>query len=129
MQVKLKLNSEMGKVVERHDYVLDPTNEYLIDFENEAFTQAAITAAFINMGFPPAIKDYHNWLSKNGYNVEIPFIPSYVLKKHYGKTHLWKTKYSQGIVIKDTDNNYYILMECSALNEGYRYTQVIIYWD
>lgn len=37
---------------------------------------------------------------------------------------LWKTAYSQGIVVKaENDDDYFIVMECSRENSGYKHTK------
>ena len=47
--------------------------------------------------------------------------------KFYGKNSLWKTNLSQGLVVKnEKDDDYYIIMECSRENEGFKYTQVVL---
>lgn len=38
-----------------------------------------------------------------------------------------ETAYSQGVVVKaEKDSDYYIVMECSSKNKGYRHAQVIL---
>ena len=49
------------------------------------------------------------------------------VEQYYGKESLWKTDFSQGIVVKaENDPDYYIIMECSRRNEGFKYTQIIL---
>lgn len=49
------------------------------------------------------------------------------VEKSYGVKPLWRTELSQGIVVKEeSDDDYYIVMECSRLNEGFKYTQIIV---
>lgn len=43
------------------------------------------------------------------------------------KKPLWLTDLSQGIVVKaENDDDYYIVMKCSRLNTGFKYTQIIV---
>ena len=38
-----------------------------------------------------------------------------------------KTDLSQGIVVRaENEDDYFIVMECSRLNEGFKYTQIIL---
>ena len=47
--------------------------------------------------------------------------------KYYGLKPLWKTDYSQGIVVKnENDDDFYIVMECSNKNKGYKHTKIIL---
>lgn len=49
------------------------------------------------------------------------------VESYYGSKPLCITDLSQGIVVKDeNDDNYYIVMECSRLNTGFKYTQIIL---
>ena len=52
-----------------------------------------------------------------------------VVAPYYGVKPLWKTDYSQGIVVKaENEDDYFIVMECSNKNEnkGYKCTKVIL---
>lgn len=123
---KIKLNKDMGQVVLEHGYELDPTKEYVIDFDEEFEKQTAIMMTVQMMGLP-AMNDYHNWLTTNGFNVEQPDPTNEFVSKYYGIKPLWSTELSQGIVVKaENDDDYYIVMECSRLNEGFKYTQIIL---
>ena len=76
---------------------------------------------------PPAHKNYHAWLFENGFNVDAPNPTNEVVACYYGVKPLWKTDYSQGVVVKaEKDSDYYIVMECSSKNKGYRHAQVIL---
>ena len=44
------------------EYILDPTEKYVITLENEIEFQMATLSAFQVMGTPPALKNYHAWL-------------------------------------------------------------------
>ena len=47
--------------------------------------------------------------------------------RYYGVEPLWKTDYSQGIVVREEhDNDCYIVMECNNKNIGYKHTLIIL---
>lgn len=110
------------------DYELNPKEKYLlIDFEQELEFQFSILMSFQITGTPPALVNYHSWLFKNGFNPEEPNPTNEFVSKYYGAKPLWKTEYSQGIVVKvENDDDYYIVMECSHKNKGYKHTRVIL---
>lgn len=109
------------------EYYLIPSEKYEIDIEEELEYQTAIIKAFKEIGPPPALKNYHAWLFENGFNIEMPNPTNQFVSQYYGIKPLWKTEYSQGIVVKDKiDDDYYIVMECSSKNEGYKHTKVIL---
>lgn len=125
---KIKL-SEFKNLNLKDGYELDPTEKYvLIDFESELKTQSAILASFQSIGNPPALKNYHAWLYKNGFDYYAPNPTNKFVSKYYGIKPLWKTQYSQGIVVMvDGDvDDFYIVMECSRKNKGYKHTKVIL---
>lgn len=123
----IKLNDKFAAKDFSNVYTLDPTEKYVINLEEEMQFQLAIMQSFQIMGFPPAIKNYHAWLFENGFSVEMPNPTNEVVAPYYGVAPLWKTDYSQGIVVRDeNDNNYYIVMECSDKNSGYKRTRVIL---
>lgn len=124
---KIKLNEDAGKITSIDEYILDPTEKYVIDIEAEMEFQMATMMSFQIMGPPPALKNYHAWLFENGFNVETPNPTNEVVARYYGVKPLWKTAYSQGIVVKaENDSDYFIIMECSNKNKGYKHTQVIL---
>jgi len=124
---KIKLNENAGKITSVDEYVLDPTEKYVIDIEEEMEFQIAIMRSFQIMGAPPALKNYHAWLFENGFSVETPNPKNEVVACYYGVKPLWKAAYSQGIVVKaENDSDYFIIMECSNKNKGYKHTQVIL---
>ena len=124
---KIKLNEDKGKRLLIDKYILDPTEKYIIDVEEEIEFQMATMMSFQIMGPPPALKNYHAWLFENGFNVETPNPTNEVVARYYGIKPLWKTEYSQGIVVKDEkDSDYFIVMECSSKNRGYKHLQVIL---
>ena len=79
------------------------------------------------MLFRSALKNYHAWLLENGFNVEVPNPTNEFVARYYGVKPLWKTDYSQGIAVRNEhDNDYYIVMECSRKNKGYKHAKVIL---
>lgn len=124
---KIKLNENLGRKTSIDEYILDPTEKYVIDIEEEMEFQVATMMSFQIMGPPPALKNYHAWLFENGFNVDAPNPTNEVVACYYGVKPLWKTTYSQGVVVKsEKDSDYYIVMECSSKNKGYRHAQVIL---
>lgn len=123
---KIKLN-EVKKKESGDDYALDPTEKYLINLEEEMEFQLATLMSFQIMGEPPALKNYHSWLFENGFNVEMPNPTNDFVAQYYGIKPLWTTPYSQGVVVKDeNDEDYYIVMECSNKNRGYKCAKIIV---
>ena len=124
---KITLKYSILKQASTDEYVLDPTEKYVIDLDEEMDAQMAVLMSFQVMGPPPALKNYHAWLFENGFNVETPNPTNELVASHYGVKPLWKTPYSQGIVVKaEGDSDYYIVMECSAKNKGYKHTMAIL---
>ena len=123
---KILLN-EVKKKTSSDEYSLDATEKYVIDIEKEMEFQMATMISFQVMGPPPAVKNYHAWLFENGFNVETPNPTNEFVAPYYGVKPLWKTPYSQGIVVKaEDDNDYFIVMECSSKNKGYKYAKIIL---
>ena len=123
---KIKLN-EVKKKESGDDYALDPTEKYLINLDEEMEFQLATLMSFQIMGPPPALKNYYAWLHENGFNVEMPNPTNDLVAQYYGIKPLWKTAYSQGIVVKaENDEDYYIVMECSDKNRGYKHAKIIV---
>lgn len=124
---KIKLHDIQERRNSADEYTLDPTEKYVINLEEEMEFQMAVMMSFQMMGLPPAIKNYHAWLFENGFNVELPNSTNEVVAPYYGVKPLWKTDYSQGIVVMAEDeSDYYIVMECSSRNKGYKRTKVIL---
>lgn len=120
----LKLNKDFGKPVIAHGYELDATKEYVVDLKKEMKQQMQIAEAVKIMGLP-ALKDYFDWLLENNFHLHIP--TNDFVSEFYGKKPLWKTELSQGIVVKAKyENDYYVILECSRLNRGFQYTQIIV---
>lgn len=124
---KINLNDSLLQQTSADEYVLDPTEKYVIDLEKEIGFQSALMASFQIMGAPPALKNYHAWLYENGFNLDAPNPTNEVVAPYYGVKPLWKTPYSQGIVVMaEGDSDYYIVMECNSKNKGYKHTMVIL---
>ena len=123
---KIKLNKDFGKVVIAHSYELDPTEQYYICLEEEVEQQHSILSAVTTMGLP-ALNDYYKWLKDNGFNVDMPNPKNSFIAPYFGNKPLWTTDLSQGIVVKaENDDDYYVVMECSRQNTGFKYTQIIL---
>lgn len=123
---KIKLNRDFGQTIKAHGFELDATKKYVINLDDEFEQQVSIMQAVQMMGLP-AIEDYHTWLEDNGFDVNMPNPTNAFVEKSYGVKPLWRTELSQGIVVREeSDDDYYIVMECSRLNEGFKYTQIIV---
>lgn len=123
---KLKLNENMGKLVKPHGYELDATERYIINIKRELTEQLTIMTAVQSVGLP-ALDDYHQWLADNSFDANVPNPTNSFVSQFYGKKALWKTDLSQGIVVRaEDDDDYFIIMECSRLNEGFKYTQIVL---
>jgi len=123
----LKLNPNLGKTVIMHGYQLNPTEQYCICPADEKERQKTIKAAIKTMGGLLALNDYHNWLKASGFDVSSPNPTNDFVAPFFGVKPLWHTDLSQGIVVKNKDdNNYYIVIECSWLNKGFRNVQLIL---
>ena len=126
---KIRLNGDFKefRLVPRHGYELEPQKEYVISLADELKTQYAIMAAMTVFGDNGLLSDYHEWLKDNGFSQENPNPTNEFVASYYGKKPLWKSNRSQGIVVKnETDNDFYIVMECSYENEGFKYTKIIV---
>ena len=124
---KIKLNDSSQKRTSSDEYALVPTEKYVIDLEKETEFQIATMMSFQIMGAPPALKNYHAWLYENGFNLDAPNPTNEVVAPYYGVKPLWKTPYSQGIVVMaEGDSDYYIVMECSSKNKGYKHAMIIL---
>lgn len=79
------------------------------------------------MGPSPALNNYHAWLKNSGFDLVFPNPTNEFVASYYGTKPLWKTDFSQGVVVKSEDDDaYYIVMECSSKNLGYKHTMVIL---
>ena len=124
---KIKLYEGIGIETSIDGYELIPTEKYMINIDEEMDYQMAILSSFKIMGPPPALKNYHAWLFENGFNVNSPNPTNEFVAPYYGIKPLWKTDYSQGIVVMaENDIDYYIVMECSNRNKGFKHSKVIL---
>lgn len=133
---KIKLNQSIEKGTSIDGYELNPAEKYVISIEEEMEFQRAIMSSFQMMGPPPALKNYHAWLFENGFIADLinptnefvaPYPTNEFVAPYYGVKPLWKTDYSQGVVVMDErDSDYFIVMECSGENKGYKHTKVIL---
>ncbi len=124
---RINLNQSIDKNILSDEYILDPTEKYVINIEDEIESQTAIMMAFQVMGAPPALKNYHAWLFENDFSVESPNPTNEAVSSYYGVKPLWKTEYSQGIVVRsENESDYFIIMECSNKNKGYKHSIVIL---
>lgn len=100
--------------------------KYIINIEDEFSQQQVILVTVQSMGLA-AVQDYHKWLSDNGFDPVMPDPTNDFVAEYYGVKPLWSTDLSQGIVVKaENDDDYFIVMECSRLNDGFKYTQIIV---
>lgn len=124
--IKIKLN-EVKKKTTSDEYALEPTEKYVINLDEEMEFQTATLMAFQVIGAPPALKNYHAWLYENGFNVEMPNPTNEFVASYYGVKPLWVTPYSQGVVVRaENEDDYFIVMECSNKNRGYKYAKIIL---
>ncbi|MBK4778695.1 hypothetical protein [Streptococcus lactarius] len=124
---KIKLNSEQMSISKIDGYILDPTEKYVSDLNEELDFGITILQSCHMLVFPPAFKNWHAWLFENGFSLDIPNPTNEFVSKFYGVEPLWKTAYSMGIVVKaENDEDYYIIMECSDKNTGFKHTQIIL---
>lgn len=107
----IRLNDRSETIPSNNEYTLDPTERYVINLEDEMEFQSAIMMSFQVMGPPPALKNYHAWLFENGFNVELPNPTNEVVASYYGVKPLWKTDYSQGIVVMAEDESDYFIVK------------------
>ena len=127
---KIKLNECIDNQTSSDGYELDPTDKYVVDIESEKEFQTAIMMSFQVMGPPPAIKNYHAWLFENGFDVETPNPTNEFVASYYGVKPLWKTAYLQGVAVKAENNDdYFIVMECSNKNSGYKHIKIVLTLD
>ena len=124
---KIKLHDIQERRNSADEYTLDPTEKYVINLEEEMEFQMATMMSIQIMGAPPALKNYHAWLFENGFDVDAPNPTNEFVSQYYGVKPLWETPYSQGIVVKAEDeDDYFIVMECSNKNKGYKHTKIIL---
>ncbi len=94
--------------------------------EDELAQQQSILSAVMTMSLP-ALSDYYKWLKDNAFSVDIPDPTNSFVAPYFGTKPLWTSDLSQGIVVKaENDDDYYVVMECSRQNTGFKYTQIIL---
>ena len=137
-KVNFTLNNHIGELITRHDYEIDPTEKLVFDFKKEAEIISSQMAAMQIFGQPKALEDFWDWCNKQNFKnvtmedelgnlTKVWEIPNAFVEKYYGEKPLWKTEYSQGVVIREkNDDDYYIIVECSYLNKGYKYTRLLV---
>lgn len=124
---RIKLNDATNKKDLVNGYYLNPIEQYVINIEDELETQNSILAAFQMMGPPPCIKNYHAWLYSNRFDADMPNPTNIAVADFYGVRALWRTDYSQGIVMRaEGESDFYIVMECSDKNTGYKHTMIVL---
>lgn len=125
---RIELSTYKSEHVSPDGYELDPTEKYLlVNFEKEIEFQSNIMMTFQIMGTPPALVNYHSWLFENGFKVDSPNPSNEFVAKYYGVAPLWRTDYSQGIVVKaESHDDYFIVMECSSKNKGYKHARIVL---
>ena len=90
------------------EYALNPIEKYVINIDEEMEFQMAILASFQIMGPPPALKNYHAWLYENGFNIDMPNPKNDLVAQYYGGKPLWRTPYSQGVVVRaENEEDYF----------------------
>ena len=123
----LTLNSHPGGVSACGGYTLDPRRKYVINANIEGSRSITLFGLFRQQGFPPAIKNWHAWLFKHGFSAEFPNLTNDSVAEYYGVEPLWRTDYSQGIVVCAVDeDDYFVVMECGCACVGYRHLQILL---
>ena len=108
-------------------YALDPGCQYVIDADVESLRSILLFELFRQCGFPPAIKNWHSWLFKHGFSAKVPNVTNSSVAECYGVKPLWRTDYSQGVVVRAVgEDDYFVVMECSRACVGYRHLQILL---
>ena len=124
---KINLKTVQKEHTSTNTYRLNPNEKYVINMIDEIDWQRKIMMSFQIMGAPPALKNYYAWVMENGFNADAPNPTNKFVEQYYGVKPLWVTEYSQGIVVLDeVTKDYYIVMECSNKNKGYKYTIIVL---
>ena len=113
---KIKLSESIEKGNKIDEYELDPTEKYVINIDEEYEFQFAIYNSLHVIDFPPAIKNYYAWLYENKFNIEAPNPTNEVVEPYYVNKPLWKTDYSQGIVVKSENDSLKLLRFLTELH-------------
>ena len=132
-EIKLDFKAELdklGKLVEEHDYELDGHNKYIIYEDENYFSHNAhvlfTIEALGGMSNPDCKRIIRSFNAKA--HQLCPSGNKNDLEKYYGAGYLWKNSDTQGIVVKLIDDDiitYEILVECSRLCTGFKYTKFI----
>ena len=123
----LILNSDLAAGAACGGYVLDPTCRYVIDAHDEGLRSIKLFEFFKQYGFPPAVKNWHAWLFKHGFSAEVPNLTNSSVAKYYGVKPLWRTDFSQGLVVRAIDeDDYFVVMECGHACVGYVHLQILL---
>ena len=123
----LILNSDLAAGAACGGYALDPKCRYVIDAHDEGLRSIKLFELFKQYGFPPAVKNWHAWLFKHGFSAEVPNLTNSSVAKYYGVKPLWRTDYSQGLVVRAIDeDDYFVVMECGHACVGYVHLQILL---
>lgn len=138
-KVNFSLKGNMGLLVPPHGFELNAENELVFDFIADSDIIANTIYISSILGWPRAMEDFWNWCEKNNFPSLVGTdeisgevkrvwrIPEDFVKEYYGKKSLWKTEYSQGIVVREKNSDdYYIVVECSRENEGWKYARILV---
>ena len=127
MSELLILNSRSAVGSSCGRYALDPGCQYVIDAHVEGLRSIRLFELFRQCGFPPAIKNWHAWLFKQGFSAEVPNVTNSSVAEYYGVKPLWCTDYSQGLVVRAIDeDDYFVVMECGHACGGYVHLQILL---
>lgn len=127
MSELLKLNSRPTVGSPCGGYALDPRCQYVIDVDVEGLPSFILLNLLGQSGFPPAIKNWHAWLFKHGFSAESPNVTNSSVAEYYGVKPLWRTDYSQGIVVRAVgEDDYFVVMEFGRASVGYRHLQILL---
>lgn len=107
-----------------HGFILDPYTKYVINMDDELSEQVIYSSKIRQNKIKlKAIDDYHKWLKLN--NIRFPTNEN--VAPHYGNGPLWETENSIGLVVlSESDNFYYIVVECSELAGGFKHAQIVV---
>lgn len=138
-KVNFSLKGDMGLLVPPHGFELNAEEELVFDFiaDSDVIAYVPVTASI--MGWPRGMEDFWNWCEENNFPSDVGVdemfsgevkrgwsVPEDFVKEYYGKKPLWTTKYSQGIVVREkNDDDYYVVVECSRENEGWKYARIL----
>lgn len=138
-KVNFSLKGDMGLFVPPHGFELNAEEELVFDFIADADVIAFTPITASMMGWPRGMEDFWNWCEENDFPSDVGIdtmvsgdlkrawsVPEDFVKEYYGKKPLWTTEYSQGIVVREkNDDDYYVVVECSRENEGWKYARIL----